>query len=262
MLPAPQGRRGPDNQIGVKKLSAYLLYVCQGINDRSELEKYWGVTQPTFEGRNMKVHAAYTAFDVLEGDGPVLGVVIAEFPSYEVARDWYDSPEYVAARQHRMRGASYIGLLTEGGYTPPEDRMPETKPAQSELPVTPEPPEGPLRVAAQVDDSQPAYLMYLCLGVKNRAGLEKYWAEIGSTLAGTDAEMLVAYSPFELLEGDVDVIGVSLARFPSMTKAREWYHGPAYSAVRPYRTGSADYLGLLVQGGWLPPEKRMIGVGS
>jgi uncharacterized protein (DUF1330 family) len=119
-----------------------------------------------------------------------------------------------------------------------------------------------LRIAAQVDDSQPAYLLYLCRGVHDRAGLEKYWAEVGSTLAGTGAEMLVAYSPFQLLEGDVDVIGVVLTRFPSMTQAREWYHGPAYSAVRPYRTGSASYLGLLVQGGWLPPEQRMIGADS
>ena len=255
------GAEWPDNQIGVKKLSAYLLYVCQGINDRSELEKYWVVTQPTFEGRNMKVHAAYTPFDVLEGDGPVLGAVIAEFPSYEVAKDWYNSPGYVSGRQHRIRGASYIGLLAEGGYIPPEDRMPETKSAQPEPPVTAEPAEGPLRAAAQVDDSQPAYLLYLCRGVHDRVGLEKYWTEIGSTLAGTGAEMLVAYRPFELLEGDVDVIGVVLTRFPSMTQAREWYHGPAYSAVRPYRTGSADYLGLLVQGGWLPPEQRMIGAG-
>jgi uncharacterized protein (DUF1330 family) len=255
------GAEWPENQIGVKKLSAYLLYVCQGINDRSELEKYWVVTQPTFEGRNMKVHAAYTPFDVLEGDGPVLGAVVAEFPSYEVAKDWYNSPGYVSGRQHRIHGANYIGLLAEGGYTPPEDRMPETKSAQPEPPVTAEPAEGPLRAAAQVDDSQPAYLLYLCRGVHDRVGLEKYWTEIGSTLAGTDAEMLAAYSPFELLEGDVDVIGVVLTRFPSMTQAREWYHGPAYSAVRPYRTGSADYLGLLVQGGWLPPEQRMIGAG-
>jgi uncharacterized protein (DUF1330 family) len=140
--------------------------------------------------------------------------------------------------------------------------MPETKSEQPELPVTAGPAEGPSRVAAQVDDSQPAYLLYLCRGVKDPAGLEKYWAEIGSTLAGTGAEILVAHTRFEQLEGDVDVVGVVLTRFPSMTQAREWYHGPAYSAVRPYRTGSADYLSLLVQGGWLPPERRMTGAES
>ena len=243
-------------------MSAYLLYICQGINDRSELERYWAVTQATFEGRGMKVLAAYTPFDVLEGDGPVLGVVIAEFPTYAGAKDWYDSPGYISGRQHRIRGASYLGILAEGGYIPADDRMPGVKPSLGHPSEAAGAVDVPVRAAIQVDDEQPAYLFYICRDVKERAGLEKYWAEVGPTLAGTDAEMLVAYTPFEVLEGDVEVIGVVLTRFASMTKAREWYHGAAYSAVRPYRTGSTDYLGLLVQGGWLPPEERMIGAGS
>lgn len=49
------------------------------------------------------------------GRGPdVEGVVIAEFPSVEAARQWYDSPAYQAAANHRRRGAIYRGLIVEG----------------------------------------------------------------------------------------------------------------------------------------------------
>src|SRR5260370_19361346 len=116
----------------------------------------------------MTVHAAYTPFDVLEGDGPVLGAVIAEFPSCEAAKDWYNSPGYVSGRQHRIRGASYIGLLAGGGYIPPEDRMPETKSAQRVSQEASDPAEGPYRVAAQVADPQPPYLLSLDRGDHDR----------------------------------------------------------------------------------------------
>ena len=48
-------------------------------------------------------------------EGPeVEGVVIAEFPSVEEARVWYDSPAYQEVAQHRFRGAVYRGLIVEG----------------------------------------------------------------------------------------------------------------------------------------------------
>jgi uncharacterized protein (DUF1330 family) len=108
-------------------MPAYLVYLCYSVSDREELEKYWEVTPATFEGQNMKILTAYTPFEVLEGDDEVLGVVIAEFPSYEACKAWYDSPGYVSGRQHRLRGASYLGMLVDGGMAAPEDRMPQTK---------------------------------------------------------------------------------------------------------------------------------------
>jgi uncharacterized protein (DUF1330 family) len=48
-------------------------------------------------------------------EGPVAeGVAIAEFPSLEEARQWYESPAYQAAAQHRFKGATYRGLIVEG----------------------------------------------------------------------------------------------------------------------------------------------------
>jgi uncharacterized protein (DUF1330 family) len=51
----------------------------------------------------------------LYGLGPTPeGIAIAEFPSMEEARRWYDSPAYHAAIQHRLNGAINRGLIVEG----------------------------------------------------------------------------------------------------------------------------------------------------
>jgi uncharacterized protein (DUF1330 family) len=105
---------------------AYLVYVCQEVIDRSELETYWEKIGPTLEGYGAKGVAAYTPFEQLEGDA-VDGASVVEFPSMELAKAWYDSPGYRAIRHHRQRGARYIGLLMEGGVSPLELRMPNTK---------------------------------------------------------------------------------------------------------------------------------------
>jgi hypothetical protein len=41
---------------------------------------------PTFKGFDVKLHSAYRPFQILEGEGPVEGVVVAEFPSMEEAK--------------------------------------------------------------------------------------------------------------------------------------------------------------------------------
>lgn len=94
-------------------MSAYIVFMREKTLDRSELEAYWARVTPTLEGRPIKVLAAYGNHVTLEGP-EVEGVVIAEFPTMQEARDWYDSPAYQEASQHRHRGAVYRGLIVEG----------------------------------------------------------------------------------------------------------------------------------------------------
>lgn len=107
-------------------MPAYFVYVCLEVVDRKELETYWAKIGPTLEGYQAKNIAAYTPFEQLEGE-KVDGVAVIEFPSFEIAKAWYDSPAYRAIRHHRQNGAHYIGLLVEGGSLPPDQRMPHTK---------------------------------------------------------------------------------------------------------------------------------------
>jgi uncharacterized protein (DUF1330 family) len=116
-------------------MAAYLVYICQSVSDRKELETYWKDMPRTLMGFDIKLHTAYRPFQLLEGEGPVEGVVVAEFPSMEEAKRWYESPGYVAVRQHRMRGAKYLGLLVDGGVTESiDERMPQTRAVGSTAP--------------------------------------------------------------------------------------------------------------------------------
>src|SRR5690349_25168425 len=84
-------------------MPVYMVYVCHGVSDRAQLEKYWASIEPTLEGQPLKLLAAYTPFEVLEG-GDVLGVFIGEWPSMEAAKAWYDSSGYKARSEERRVG--------------------------------------------------------------------------------------------------------------------------------------------------------------
>ncbi len=52
-----------------------------------------------------------------------MGVFVAEWPSMEAAKAWYDSPAYKAIRHLRMDNAKYTGVLVESGTAPREERL-------------------------------------------------------------------------------------------------------------------------------------------
>lgn len=94
-------------------MPAYVVFTREKTLDQSALEAYWARVKATTEGFPIKVLAAYGKHRTLEGPD-VEGVVIAEFPTLQDARDWYESPAYQDAAQHRHRGAVYRGLIVEG----------------------------------------------------------------------------------------------------------------------------------------------------
>ncbi|WP_010582014.1 DUF1330 domain-containing protein [Schlesneria paludicola] len=94
-------------------MSAYIVFMREKTLNQSELEAYWSKVQSTMQGYSLKVLAAYGRHQTLEGPD-VEGVVIAEFPTLEEAREWYDSPAYQEAAKHRFHGAVYRGLIVDG----------------------------------------------------------------------------------------------------------------------------------------------------
>ena len=100
----------------------YMVYICHSVSDRVMLEKYWSSIGPTLAGQPIKVFAAYTPYEVLEGEN-VLGVFVAEWPSMDAAKAWYDGPGYAAIRHLRMDNARYTGVLVEAGVAPAQERL-------------------------------------------------------------------------------------------------------------------------------------------
>jgi uncharacterized protein (DUF1330 family) len=94
-------------------MSAYLVFIRERTLDAAELEIYWSEIRSTFVGHEVKVLASYGAHEDLEGPATE-GTVIAEFPSMEAAKRWYDSPAYKKVRIHRQKGAVYRGILVQG----------------------------------------------------------------------------------------------------------------------------------------------------
>jgi uncharacterized protein (DUF1330 family) len=94
-------------------MSAYIVFTREKTLDKSELAIYGEKVPATIKDHPMKILAAYGHHEVLEGS-ETEGVVIAEFPSLEAAKAWYNSPAYREVRDHRFKGAVYRVLIVEG----------------------------------------------------------------------------------------------------------------------------------------------------
>ena len=105
---------------------SYVVFVCREIVDQGELNTYWQRVNGTLEGHKARVLMDHGRFLILEGQGPVQGVTVYEFPSRDAAKSWYDGAASREVRQHRKKGAKYLAILTEGGVPPVEQRMPHT----------------------------------------------------------------------------------------------------------------------------------------
>ncbi len=97
-----------------------------------------------------------------------------------------------------------------------------------------------------------AYLIAICRSVSDRR-----WAHVAPSFEGFDAKPLVAYAPFEVLEGDANAKGIVLFEFPSIEVAKRWYFSDAYQEVTQRRLGAAEFELILVDGGWKPAAERM-----
>ncbi|MEI8371523.1 MAG: DUF1330 domain-containing protein [Planctomycetota bacterium] len=94
-------------------MATYMVFTRESTSDASELQAYMQKVGDTLTGHPIKVLAAYGRQEVVEGP-EVEGVVILEFPSFEAAKAWYNSPAYREVREHRFRGADYRGVIVEG----------------------------------------------------------------------------------------------------------------------------------------------------
>lgn len=94
-------------------MSAYIVIIRNETRDHQEMAKY-GELAPKAPIGNLKIIASkMSRFRILEG-GPAEAVVILEFPTWDDALAWYQSPEYQEARQHRLLGADTRAAIVEG----------------------------------------------------------------------------------------------------------------------------------------------------
>ena len=92
-----------------------------------------------------------------------------------------------------------------------------------------------------------AYAVFIRDKTLDQAEMDAYSAKVKATFQGHPIEVLAAYGPHVVLEGD-EVEGLLIARFPSIDAARAWYESPAYQEVVQHRFKGAAYRALIVEG--------------
>ena len=94
-------------------MSGYVIVEFK-IYDKKELEKYKELapaTVKTFEGEFVVQEGKKIA---LEGDWNPERIVLVKFPTFERAKEWYDSEMYAKASVFRRKAAETRAVILEG----------------------------------------------------------------------------------------------------------------------------------------------------
>jgi uncharacterized protein (DUF1330 family) len=94
-------------------MAAYIVFTRERTRNPSELEIYSQKAPAGLAGHPVTPLAMYGHHEVVEGP-EVEGVAILQFPTFEEAKAWYNNPAYQEAREHRLRGGDYRGIIVEG----------------------------------------------------------------------------------------------------------------------------------------------------
>ncbi|WP_294906938.1 DUF1330 domain-containing protein [Tatumella sp. UBA2305] len=94
-------------------MTAYVIFIRDETVDQDEMQIYSEKASAAHGDHPMTPLAFYGPAEALEGPGTE-GVVLLKFPDMDAAKAWYFSPAYQQAKQHRLKGAKYRVVLTEG----------------------------------------------------------------------------------------------------------------------------------------------------
>ena len=92
---------------------AYIVFTRERTRNQAELDTYSQKVPASMPGHALTPRAFYGRQEVLEG-AAVEGVAILEFPTFDEAKAWYDSPAYREVREHRYKGADYRVVIVQG----------------------------------------------------------------------------------------------------------------------------------------------------
>jgi uncharacterized protein (DUF1330 family) len=94
-------------------MSAY-IFVSVEVCDHVRYEDYRKTVLPTIEAYGGRFLVRGGKMEVLEGNWPARRIVILEFPSAEIARRWWNSPEYASPKALRQATSQTEMILIEG----------------------------------------------------------------------------------------------------------------------------------------------------
>ena len=93
--------------------AGYIIAIVD-VTDFDKYKAYAAEAAPATQTHGGKYLARGGPFEVLEGSFPGKRFVVLEFETMDKAKAFYNSPEYQAARKHRLGGATFNMVVVEG----------------------------------------------------------------------------------------------------------------------------------------------------
>jgi uncharacterized protein (DUF1330 family) len=94
-------------------MPAYYIALRTALKNEAEMKTYLAKAPATVAGHPYKQLVAYGRVRVTSGSDPGV-VAIMEFPTFEAAEAWYDSPGYQEAVKHLYAAADMQCFIVEG----------------------------------------------------------------------------------------------------------------------------------------------------
>ena len=94
-------------------MSGYIIANVQ-VTDPVQYEEYKKWSTAAMKAHNAEVCVRGGQVQVLEGDWTPERIVILKFPTFEAAKAFYDTPEYLKAREARAGAAIMRMVVVEG----------------------------------------------------------------------------------------------------------------------------------------------------
>jgi len=92
---------------------AYVILTRERVRDPDTLAEYSSRVLATFEGHAVIPRVLFGRQKVTEGP-TIDGMAVLEFPTFEAATAWYESPVYQEAAQYRFKAADFRCTIIEG----------------------------------------------------------------------------------------------------------------------------------------------------
>ena len=94
-------------------MSAYLISEVE-VRDPAGFETYRTIAAKAIAQYGGRYLVRGGVAEAVEGGPPPKNIIVAEFPSMEVLREWYASPEYAEALKHRRTALDRRLIFVEG----------------------------------------------------------------------------------------------------------------------------------------------------
>jgi len=96
-------------------MSAYIIAHVE-VHDPQEYGRYLSGFMDAFEPFDGRILVATDDVEVLEGEWPQVRTIVMEFPSRDLAREWYQSEQYQKVARHRFLAAK-TSMILVGAYS-------------------------------------------------------------------------------------------------------------------------------------------------